>query len=350
MSLADNPTRKMLIVDAACLLFVLCISSDSVLAKAEDSCADFERTIKATYNFRPALLTEPERDQKVAAMDAVWETVKSDRARLLPCLRKALEDTQADAWFRFDGSNLLVSLDPSNSSKILLIKNYTASNLDDVDLRLWVSNLAHLGAADFDVSAAGDRWLSYSKARYFLPEHGAYEVKRFQGALFIFGSMEESQATPALFKIVSKPDHPGREDALLLLINEATPESLRALKQIHPSGFSADARKRLKGVLEQPKLIEKRAKPKTSREEFLQAFKAMVNGNSRPFLDLVSEVPDGERDVVTALGRDDLPLVHKVRRLIVSNSNPHAIEFYDTFTDILRTMTRNDRPKGADSN
>lgn len=349
MRLADNPTHNRLIARALGLLFVFCISSDSAFAKAQDSCADFERTIKATYNFRPALLTELERNQKVAAMDEVWQTVKSDRARLLQCLRKALQDTQANAWFRFDGSNLLVSLDPSNASKILLIKNYTASNLDDVDLRLWVSNLAHLGAEGFDVSEAGARWLAYPKARYFLPEHGAYEVKRFEGALFLFGSMEESQATPALLKIISKPDLPGRDDALLLLINEATPESLSALKQIDPSGFSADARKKLKAVLEHPKLIEKRAKPKTSRAEFLQAFEAMVNGNSRPFFDLVSDVPDGEKDVVATLGSNDAPLVRKVRRLMISGSNPHTTEFYDTFTDILRTINRNE-PKGANSN
>lgn len=350
MRLASDPTCKHLIGSVFGLLFVVCISSDCSSAKqVQDSCANFERTIKATYDFRPALLSDSERAQKVIAMDKVWETVKSEPARLLPCLRNALEDPQANAWFRFDGSNLLVSLDPSPASKKLLIQDYAASNLDDVELSLWVSNLARLAAEGFDVSTAGERWLSYSNARYFLPEHGAYEVKRFQGALFIFGSMDEAQATPALMKIISNVVHPGREDALLILINQATPESVQALTHIDTSGFSTDARRRLKEVLEHPKLIEKRTKPKTSREEFLQAFQAMVNGNSRLFLDLVSEVPDGERDVVATLGPNDVPLVRRVRRLIISSSNPHSIEFYDTFTDILRTITRNE-PKGANSN
>lgn len=351
MRLAEHPKCKHLIGSVLSLLFVVCISNDcSFATQAKDPCTDFEREIKTTYNFRPALLSEAARDQKVVAMDAFWQSVKSDPVRLVPCLRKALEDPLADPWFRFDGSNLLVSSDPSANSKNLLVKNYAASNLDDVDLRIWVSNLARLGAEGFDVAEAGERWLAYPNARYFLPEHGAYEVKRFQGALFIFGSMEEAYATPALEKIIGKVDHPGREDALLLLMNQVTPESVRALKQLDTSGFSADARQKLKAVLEHPKLIEKRAKPKTARAEFLQAFEALINGNSGPFLDLVSAVPDGEKDLVATLGPNDVPLVRRVRRLIISSSNPHAIEFYDTFTQILRTMTVNDNPKGATFN
>src|SRR5213592_1419068 len=34
------------------------------------------------------------------------------------------------------------------------------------------------------------------------PKHGAYEVKRFEGALYLFGSMPESLATPALLRLV----------------------------------------------------------------------------------------------------------------------------------------------------
>jgi hypothetical protein len=328
-------------------VLILAIASPSLLyGQAQDSCADLNQTIKATYNFRPALLAnQSERDLKSAAMDKVWDTVKAHPNELIPCLRQALDDPQANAWFRFDGSNLLVSLDPSEASKKLQIKSYVASNLEDVDLRLWVTTLARLGVDDFDVSAPGERWLSYPKAQYFLPEH-AYEVKTLEGALFIFGSMDEAQATPALLRIVSQSNHPGREVALAILLNENTSESLRSLKQLDVSSLSSKAQNIVRNELVHPELFEPRSRPKTSRKEFLDAFEALLHGNSELFLELVSKVPDGEKDVVATLTPEDLPLVRKVRRRIIAGGNQHSIEFYVSFTKIIRTiMLRNTDPR-----
>jgi hypothetical protein len=271
-------------------------------------------------------------------MDRVWEAVRANPNGLLPCLRQALQDPKANAWFRFDGSNLLVSLDSSDAAKVLQIKNHAAANLDDVDLSVWVETLARRGLEGFDVSEGGERWLSYPKGRYFLPEHGAYEVKQSEAALFIFGSMDEGQATPALLRIVNQPAHPGRELALTILLSQSTPESWRALKQLDVSGFSSKAKTAVHELLTHPKLLQPRTKPKTSRAEFLRAFEASLNGNSSSFFDLVDKVPDGERDVVATLTQEDLPLVRKVRRRMIAGGNQHSIEFYVTFTDILRTM------------
>ena len=337
MRIANDPILKRLLGTFLGVLFVLAVPA-FVYCQVNDSCADFERTIKATYNFRPALLSSSERDQKSAAMDKVWNTVKSSQRELLPCLRKALDDPQINNWFLFDGSNLLVSLDPSHSSKVAQVRSYTAVNLDDVDLRVWVSTLARRGAEGLDVSEAGERWLSSSKATYFLPEHGAFQVDKFLGAIFIFGSMDEMHATPALLRISGLAAHPGREIALSLLLMQATPEAIRGLKSIDQAGLSPVARAALRERLESPPLITKRERPKTTREQFLKAFNAFVAGNGEPFATLVREVPDGERDVVAVLRAEDLPLVRKVRRLMIANTNQHAAEYYVTFTPILATL------------
>jgi hypothetical protein len=303
-----------------------------------DQCGSLHRLIKETYTFKPARLSEVERTAKSNSMNAVWSLVKKDRATLLPCLRAALADPKADAFFRFDGSNLLMSLDPSPESKSILVRSYTLVDLADVDLRLWVGRLALLGAEGFDISEAADKWLRFPGAFYFLPEHGAYTVTVDNGAMFLYGSMDEAQATPALLKIVSDKTHPGREIALWALMNQATPESLRALRQINAQEFSAKAQKSLKALLTKPQLFEPRAKPKTTRQEFVTAFERLLEGDWRPFIHLVSEVPDGERDVVAVLKPEDLPLVRKVRRRIIANGNPHAIDFYNSFSTILMTF------------
>lgn len=322
------------------LTAVLLIAALPLFAFAQEntSCARFQDLIKATYNFKPSKLTESERSHKSLAMDKVWNMAIAKPKELLPCLRASLNNPDTDPWFLFDGSNLLVELDPSHESKTLQVRNYSKVDLDDVNLQIWVELLARRGFEGFDVSEAGNRWLSHPLASYILPIHGLFQVKAFEGALFIFGSMDEAQATPALLKIVSQTSHSGRENALWILMKQATPESLRALKQVNTSGFSEKARFSLRALLNSPELVEPRAQPKTTRKEFLHAFQQLLNGQWDEFFELVSKVPDGEKDVVATLKVEDLPLVRKVRRRFIANSNQHAIEFYDSFTNILMTM------------
>lgn len=325
--------------------FALIISVLSVLppgwasGQSENPCTSLSELIRTTYNFKPSRVSEQQRKAKSEAMDEVWSRVRGNRDELAPCLRTALEEANADRWFRFDGGMLLAEVDPSPTSKALQIQAMSAVDLDDVDLRIWVMTLAQRGLEDFDVSEAGERWLSYPKAKYFLPEHGAFEVKSFEGALFIYGSMEESQATPALLRVAKQANHPGRESALWILMSQATPDSFGALKQIDPAGLSQKAQDSLQALVANPKLLASRAKPMLTRGDFTLAFRGILNGKWNYFEDLVERVSDGEKDAVAVLKPEDLPLVRKVRRLMISKANQHAIEYYNSFTDILMTLT-----------
>ena len=305
----------------------------------QPDCAEFQRDVKTTYNFKPARLeSEAESVAKSAAMDRFWNAVKAKPDVLLPCLRAALADPQSDPWFRFDGSNLLVSLDPSPASKAEQVRQYTSVDLGDVNLEVWVSTLARRGAEGFDVSEAGARWLAYPNAKYYLPQHGAQEVDRLLGAIFIFSSMDETQATPALLKIAGAAEHPGREHAISLLLMQATPEALRGLKAVNLAGLSEGAQAALRRHLERPLTITPRARPKTSRVQFLKAFEDAVKGDWKYFSRLVREVPDGEKDAVAVLKQEDVPLVRRVRRARIAHANPHAAAYYVSFTQILMTM------------
>jgi hypothetical protein len=150
--------------------------------------------------------------------------------------------------------------------------------------------------------------------------------------------MDEAQATPALVKIANQPANPARDSAVALLMLQATPEALRALKDFDASVLSPTSRAALREFLERPALFEPRAKPKTTREEFLKAFNAFVNGEPDYFFELVKQVPDGEKDLLAVLKPEDLPLVRRVRRKFISAANPHASEYYGSFTKILLTF------------
>lgn len=332
------------------LLLASFVFTLATLARAaQPPCEEFARAVKSTYDFKPSRLKDDaERGAKSATMDSFWDSVKSRRKELLPCLRAAVEDPKADSWFRFDGSNLLVYLDPTPESKAAQVRAYSSAELEDVDLAVWVSTLARLGAEGFDVSGAGSRWLALPAAEYYLPEHGAYRVDRFLGAIFIYGAMDEAQATPALLKSAADPALPGREVAVSLLAMQATPEAMRGLREAVLPALPAAQQASLRRMLESPKVIAPREKPKTSREQFLKAFAAASAGDWEPFEALVSEVPDGERDVVATLKSEDLPLLRRVRRAMIARANPHAAEYYVTFTQILTTLVSRAEAKGQD--
>lgn len=318
----------------AIVLSFLC----TLLAHAEPpvTCADFNALLKRTYGFRPSQLDDAGRAQRSKLMDEVWGNVTRDPAKLAPCLKAALRASADDGWFLFDGGQLLVSVDPSPEAQQLLLDALGRVSLDDVDLRSWVETGASLGLKGLDTSALGKRWLAYPKAEYYVTEH-AYHVDRENGAMFLFGALDERFATPALVELCR---HAGeqKEIAAWLLMNQATPEALHALKELDTRGLSPKFLASRKAILSRPELIEPRAKPRTTRAEFLSAFTALLAGNHQPFDGLMAAVPDGERDLVAVATRADVDVIRKVRRWYVARGNQHAIDFYNQFTQILMTM------------
>jgi len=352
---------------------------------AGESCADLQNLIKSTYTFKPSKLSKAERASASEKMDKVWKMVEGNPGPLAPCLRAALENPHADPWFRFDGSNLLVSVSPSRESKALQVQAYLSADLDDVEPEVWVETLAKRGLEGFDVSPAGARWLADPKLKYYLAAHGGFEVGAFAGALFLFGSMDEAQARETLFKIANDPNHPGRAPALWILASHATPESFRALKQVDLSGLSPQIRESVRRRLENPKLIEPAAQPKMSREQFLALFERVVSIDwdrvetlSRENGELQSAilkqgpaVPDShtrdqlekarkelmaayepmtqfqqlfwsdkpiEKDAVAVLKPEDAALLEKIRRELIVPCNQHAIERYADVTQLLTSL------------
>ncbi len=317
-------------------------SADHVASVAEPSeaiapgqCDAFQQSIKQTYNFNPALLNEAQQQAQSARLDIFWNRVRQARAALLPCLRQALKDDHSPSFFAIDGSMLLVDVDPSGASKALQVRKFVEADLDGADLEYWVKTMARRGVEGFDTSAAGAKWLSYPKAKYNLAMHGGFPIDSFLGAVFIFGSMDEELATPVLLRIVNQLDHPHRDDALAILMSQATPAALRALQQVNAAGFPAGTGQSIRELIENPKLIKPRARPILSREENLRAFQGIIDGDYSAFRELVAKAPDGEADAVATLRTEDIPLVRRARRASISRCNQHAVSDYGSFTQIL---------------
>ena len=151
--------------------------------------------------------------------------------------------------------------------------------------------------------------------------------------------MDEDLATPVLLRIANQVAHPHRDDAIAILMSQATPASFRALKELNTSGLSAETRQSIRETLENPKLLQPRAHPRLTREENIRAFQGIVNGDYSAFRGMVLKCPDGEVDAVATLLPEDIPLLRRARRASISRCNQHAVSDYASFTLILWALT-----------
>lgn len=303
------------------------------------NCAELDKLIDTTYGFKPSKLKSGEQNAKSAQMDAFWNKVKADQKVLVPCLRAAITSGKADPFFRFDASNLLITLDQSEETKKILIQSYADVDFADIDLRYWMPYIARYGYEGLDTSAAAEAWLRYPDPGYYLPQHGAVKLDKETGALIAYGSMDEAIATPALAKIATLADHPGRETAVRLLMQQATPESFSELKKVDAEGLSPRSAADLKALLTKPVLLAKReGAPKITRPKFLDACQQLIAGKPDLFIEMTSDSPDGERDAIAVMKEEDIPVVRKVRRFMLLSANQHSAEWYDSFTKILMAM------------
>jgi hypothetical protein len=302
-------------------------------------CVEFQKLVDQTYDFKPSKLSDAQQTRKSGEMDVVWNKVKADQKGLKPCLVAALESPSANSFFRFDGATLLLSIDQSDASKKLLIKSYAQAELEDIMLQNWIAYILQFGLQGMDTSEAGNTWLRAKDPFYYLPQHGTLKVDKNIGALAIFGSMDEQYATPALVRIASQKDHPGRDVAADVLSKQVTVEAFSALAMMDRTTFSESTRSVIDKKLTSPTFIEKRdGNAKVSRAEFVKALKELGDGRPEAFMDLADRVTDGEKDAIAVLLPEDIPLVRKARRFYASTGTPHAPEWYQSFTDILMVM------------
>ena len=329
----NRMTRKFLYL-CLCLVIAAC-------SKQQD-CSSVDRLIGTTYGFKPATLDSTQRTAKSKAMDAFWDTVRTHSSDLLPCLRSAIPQS-TDPFFQFDAASLLVGLDSSREAKAAQLVALERVDLNDVNLADWMHLVTQRALEGFNTTRAASRWfeLPDSAASYYLPQHGAFHVDRTYGALFLFGSMPESLATPQLTTMARDAQHKNRETAVWLLVQQATPESRQALVALPRDGLSSNARNAIDEYLRTPPPPPTVGTPRVSRAEFTDAFKALRSKNPAPFLALVERVPNGEQDAAVVLQVEDLPDVRFARRFFVAAGTPEAVGYYRDFTGIIeRVLSR----------
>jgi hypothetical protein len=317
---------------------MLALALSLTLAGQGDPCADLQTRIRSVYDFRPSKLDAKGQEAKAKQMDEVWELVKKQRDVLVPCLRTALAAPDADRWFQIDGSALLLEVDPTPESRATKLAHWLHADWSDLAPEPWLHAMVELGVAGLDVAEAGQRWLVGGET-FYVAAH-ALEVDAHNGAFFLFGSMDEKLATPALARLAADPKQKGREIALDLLAAQATPEALKALRAIDLDSFPEKSRAAAAPLLGKPTLLAKAsANSFVSRDKLLKAFRAFVKGDAEPLVD--TQFRDGKTEdrwaerVHGVLKDEDLPLLREVRRTRMTYFTDEALYDYVTYSRIL---------------
>ena len=297
------------------------------------ACQQFDVLVARTYNFDESRLTDAQKHAKEAQLDAFWTRMRTEKTKFLPCLRAKIADPKANAFFRFDGSNLLVELDPSLDSKRAQVAVYLDSPPDLIGVGRTVSILTLRGTEGFDVSRAAKRALDDEEFSYVTQNDD--EMSHFDAALLLWASQSEERSTPQLFALANDPAYPQREAALAFLLKQATPQARQLVAKLNRTGLSGGALDAIQALSDASSAIVPRAKPNASRAQYLRAFEGVLKGDPSDFTALTKRFSDGERDVVALLTPADLPLLRRVRRQFLLGNGPSSLSYYDDFTNII---------------
>jgi hypothetical protein len=334
----DTKTLCALVLVLSALLAAPAATASPTVA---DPCSAIDARIKKAYGFKPAGLTDEERERRLDELEDLWDEAKIEPRAWVPCLRAALSKPDADGYFLFDGSQLLHTLDDSPQTSQLALRASEKVDLKIVDLGAWVRQVVVLGYADLDTSTAAARWFDLKDPSFSLPEHFSL-VGKSGGAYFLFGSMDERFATPALLKIASR-DPRGENGALAvsLLMAQATAEATRGLGTLQKK-LSPEVQKEVAALAAGAGRFTPRPQPKITRERFLAACSDLLRGDWNSFHAINREIPDAELDVVAILKPEDLPLLRKVRRFFVAHldTDEHMTSLYSDFTKVIRTIAQ----------
>lgn len=322
--------------------FILfCLMSLFTANSFANECPTFSKQIDEIYGFKPSKLTSAEITAKSKRLDEVWKAVREDKQTLRPCLLQEIEKRKADGFFRFNASNLLFDLDQTDDIKRLMIDTYAGVDLNDINPQYWLPYMTRFGFEGFDITPAAEAWLKYPGIQYYLPQHGTLPMTSFKGALCLYGSVDEKYAFASAVRMTSSTDPVEKLSGYFFLTELATDEADAFLREADKKGLPSEVEAMVKKYLTKPRLVEPRiGTPKSTRSQYVTAFTELAAGNPMKFIALSSEVSDGEKDVVRVMGKEDIPLLRKVRRYYSSLATPHSSQWHKSFTDIINTVRR----------
>ena len=126
-----------------------------------------------------------------------------------------------------------------------------------------------------------------------------------------------------------------RASALAKVLTLGTQKALDALKAVDPKGLSLSAQANLKTFLQRKPPLTPLKKPSHHRSDYLSVIQEVLKGKFGGYEAAVELPEHGEASLISVMKSEDLPLLRKARRMMITGCSQDAIERYHSLTRVI---------------
>jgi hypothetical protein len=192
------------------------------------TCADLRAEKSQTYGFHLTQLNEAQLDAKSKQLDAFWKQVQAAGLVGVTCIRALLAEEKTDRIFQFDAATMLFPADPSPETRSLIRDSLAQADFTESDPANYLTLAMNLGQVGIDIRPLAAKLLQYPNAVIHISEH-SLDLDSDTSALFLYGTMDPTEASGALTTLLDAPEPFVRSAAAHLLAEQMTEESFRTL-------------------------------------------------------------------------------------------------------------------------
>lgn len=201
-------------------------------ASVPDRPETFHRWIVENYAFSPHSLNKTEISEKSKLLDAIWETVKTQKDALLPLLRDELRSTDQSKFFYYDGSSLLLSLSKSKEDQQLAAIAIARCDVRDVQYDSYFYTVRSLTMAGVDAIDAALNVLTEDGFTVIVPAH-ALTLGADYALIFMLNGSDPKVYVPKLITAFeTNPREKAKSAALTALWYSLDPTALDYVQRI----------------------------------------------------------------------------------------------------------------------
>jgi hypothetical protein len=235
------------------------------------SCADLRAQKEKVYGFHLTQLNETQIDAKSKEIDAYWKQLQAAGPEGVSCLKEMLAAEKTDHIFQFDAASFLFQLDKSPESLNLVKDSIVQTDFQETDPANYLSLALELGQRGVNIQSLAAKLLLFPNAIIHISEH-SLDLDSDTAALFLYGSMDSTQASKALIAQLQAQEPFVRAAAAHLLAEEMTEEAFRTLSMWSGLDIKEDYRRNdIQAVMKyQAPDPAEFANPKWTREQVLQ--------------------------------------------------------------------------------
>ena len=302
---------------------------------AQDPCSAINQAKVRTYGFHPSNLSKQERDQKSKQMDQFWSLAKATGPEGLGCIRQLIGRETADTYFLFDGASLLAHFDKSGSSDPAILDGLVRTDMKDVDPGGYIAVALQLSKRNVDIGPAAKKYLHAKDVTVYLPEHGGYKLDRLRGAILLYGSSNPAFVDRNLIPELSSPEQDVRSTAAMILAQDLTEESFRALSSLGTmESFSKEAQEWAKAIRAR-RHIDVTKPAKYTREQML--------GKVARLPDVDSDIDEAENkaldnSIYATFTPQDLDALREGRRKMIMGISNESVEGYEEISRVILNL------------